>query len=256
MKRRAPYAWDAARAYKKRRIADPRGRPYLARRIPQRAFVPRSLGTPLAITERKYFDALYSATAIAVGLATSASGEADPNDTAKLTIFCPITGDDYNNRTGRKTQILSIRMKGVISVASQVDQTGTDLSPILRFVLVQDTQTNTTQLNSEDVINAFGIYGLQNPAFFGRFRVLKDKIMTLRIPQNSYDGTNIEQSGFHTPFKIVHKFKKPVTVHFNSTNGGTVADIVDNSFHLLAFTSSTTLAPTLAYYSRVTFIDQ
>lgn len=219
---------------------------------PQRAFVPRSLGTPLAITERKYFDAALAATAIPVGLATAAAGEMDP---AANTLFSPTTGDDFNNRTGRKCQVLKVKVKGNIAVAAQADQTAMDVAGWGRIVLVQDMQTNAAQLNSEDVINVIGIFGYQNPAFFGRFRVLKDKTFRLPMPQTSWDGTNIEQAGFHMPFKMSHNFKKPVTVHFNATNGGTVADIVDNSFHVLAFVSTVALAPTLQYHSRVIFAD-
>lgn len=218
-----------------------------------RQFVPRTLGTPLAITERKYFDGAFAATAIPVGLATAASGEMDLATTN--TLFAPTTGDDFNNRSGRKVQVIQIKLRGNISVATQVDQIAADQSPVVRFLLVQDKQTNTAQLNSEDVVQTVGIYGWQNPAFFGRFQVLKDKIMKLPAPTITWDGTNLEQAGYHFPFKIGHKFRKPVTVHFNSTNGGTVADITDNSFHLLGFTSTTNLAPTLAYQSRVTFID-
>lgn len=218
-----------------------------------RTFVQRSLGTPLAITERKYYDATFAATALPVGLATAAAGELDP---AAGTLFSPVTGDDFNNRSGRKTQVVNIRMRGLFAVAVQADQAALDTSPFIRLLLIQDKQTNTAQLNSEDVINAVGVYGLQNPAFFGRFRVLKDKTFKLGYPIPVYDGTNIEQSGMHVPFKLNVKFRKPVTVHFNGTNGGTVADIVDNSFHLIGWTSVTTLAPTITYYCRTTFLDQ
>lgn len=236
-----------------KRKGAPQKQPAAKRQRTQGSFKSQTFARPAIITERKYFDGAFAATAIPVGLATSASGEMDLATTN--TLFAPVTGDDFNNRSGRKVQVLQVKLRGNIAVATQVDQTAADISPTVRFLLVQDKQTNTAQLNSEDVIQTVGIYGWQNPAFFGRFQVLKDKIMKLPSPQITWDGTNLEQAGYHVPFKIQHSFKKPVIVHFNSTNGGTVADITDNSFHLLGFTSSTNLAPTLAYQSRVTFVD-
>lgn len=220
-------------------------------------FVPRSYGNPRAITERKYFDSERTATALGALTASFASAELDP---ATLnTLFCPSTGDDYNNRTGRKCQVISIKIRGAITCAAQTNQTAADAASRVRLLLVQDLQTNAAQLNSEDVITSGAGSGaidmFQNPAFFGRFKVLKDKVMVLNNPNISYDGTNIEQAGLARPFKFSIKFKKPVTVHFNSTNGGTVADIIDNSFHVIGGADDISLAPTIIYKCRVTYLD-
>jgi len=222
-----------------------------------RTFVPRSLGNPLAITERKYFDAELSGGVLVASATSWANAEFDP---ATLnTLFAPTPGDDFNNRTGRKVQVLSIKIRGHIQVLSQTNQTAEDNATYLRMCLVQDRQTNATQLNAEDVINSgaasVAVNMFQNPAFFGRFRVIKDKTMVLSNPASSFDGTNIEQNGLVKPFKLSIKFKKPVVVHFNSSTGGTVADCVDNSFHLIALCSSVELAPTINYKVRTTFID-
>lgn len=222
-------------------------------------FVPRSLGNPRAITERKYFD---SQCTISIPATTTnfASAEADP--TTLNTLFAPTQGDDFNQRTGRKVQVLSIKIMGHINVSAQADQTAADNSSLIRLLLVQDKQTNATQLNSEDVLTSgdgsLAVNYFQNPAFFGRFRVLKDKRIVIGNPSMSFDGTNIEQAGLIRPFKMSIKFRKPVVVHYNSTNGGTVADIVDNSFHVLAGTNNAgagTLTPQLNYKVRTTFID-
>lgn len=222
-----------------------------------RSFVTRSYGTPLAITERKYYDIELSGAAIQADLSSWAGMELDP--TTKNTLFSPTQGDDFNNRQGRKVQVLSLKLRGYINVPSQANQTATDAGQLIRIILVMDKQTNATQLNSEDVITSGGgtvaLQMFQNPAFFGRFRVLKDKSFALQNPNMSYDGTNIEQNGLIKEFKFTIKFKKPVTIHFNSTNGGTVADIVDNSFHLIANSNNTGLGATINYKCRTTFID-
>lgn len=210
----------------------------------------------MAITERKYFDAEYS-TALPALTTGWAGGEADPS--TLNTLFAPSLGTDFNNRVGRKVQVLSLKIRGRIIIAPQADQTAADTVATCRIIVVHDQQTNATQLNAEDVIlsgagsEALSMY--QNPAFFGRFRVLKDKRYVLQNPNMTYDGTNIEQAGLSKLFQFTIKFRKPVIVHYNSTNGGTIADVVDNSFHIIAGAAATALAPILAYKVRTTFID-
>lgn len=223
---------------------------------PARTFVPRSVGTPLAITERKYFDSDTLSVALAQLTTNFAGGELDP---AANSIFTPVTGDDFNNRTGRKVQVVNLKGNVRVDVPAQADQTAVDSACLIRLLLVMDRQTNAAQLNSEDVITSGAGAGatlmFQNPAFFGRFRVLKDKRITLHPVVAAYDGANVEQGGVTRHFKFNIKFKKPVVVHFNGTNGGTIADIIDNSFHLIGGTSNSTMAPTVVAKWRTTFLD-
>lgn len=255
----------------KRRRSAPKGRPTKkARVVPatvvfpgpgrqQQMFVARSFGNPRAITERKYYTNSKNATAI-TDLATADDWTGTELDITTVNcLFAPATGDDFNTRDGRKVQVLAIKIRGLLSVPSQANQTGADEGCAIRLVLYQDKQTNAAQAQGEDVLagtaTTTALNAFQNPANFGRFRVLKDKTYTLQNPAMTYDGTNVEQNGLKKPFKLNHKFKKPVTVHFNGTNGGTVADIVDHSFHLIGGYFEGGLAPTIAYQVRVTFID-
>jgi len=222
-----------------------------------RTFVARSAGTPLAITERKYFDSQLNAGTVAADLSSWAGMEQDPATLA--TLFAPIQGDDYLNRQGRKVQVLALKIRGFIDCPAQTNQTAADTHQLVRLILLIDKQTNATQLNSEDVITSgtgnVAIEMFQNPAFFGRFKILKDKSFIMQNPTIAYDGTNIEQSGICREFKWNIKFRKPVVIHFNSTNGGSVADIVDNSFHMIANSNNTALGSRLSYKCRTTFID-
>lgn len=222
----------------------------------QQLFVPRSFGNPRAITERKYFTSLRAAASITALSTDWASTEVDP---ATLnTLFAPTTGDDYLNRDGRKIQLIALKIRGTIAIARQTDQSTADGSQIIRVLLVQDRQTNAAQLNGEDVMQGQAsavINTFQNPAFFGRFRVWKDKQWSFMNPTISWDGTNMEQSGMHRQFKWNIKFKKPITIHYNATNGGTVADVVDHSFHIIAGAGSTDMPATITYVCRATFID-
>lgn len=207
--------------------------------------------------ERKYFDAELNNTVIPTSTSTWAGAELDP--TTLNTLFAPVRGDDIADRTGRKVQVLSIKIRGFVNVVAQTNATDADNAFVGRLVLVQDKQSNAAQLNAEDVIQSgagtVATMMFQSSAFFGRFNVLKDKVFKFQSPTLTYDGTNIEQSGLIMPFKINHKFTKPVTVSFNTGNAGTIADCVDNSFHLIGLTNNATLANTVNYKVRTAFID-
>lgn len=225
----------------------------------QQMFVPRSFGNPRAITERKYFDSIR--TSINFPSAAGGSWNGAELDPATLNaLFCPVTGDDFLNRDGRKVQVVAIKIKGLIQQAVQATQTTADAIPVVRILLVQDKQTNATQLNSEDVLgNAVTspIFAFQNPAFFGRFKVLKDKTFSIPVPFSAQDAAGTFVSGSKDiPFKFTRKFKKPVVVHYNGTNAGTVADTIDNSFHIIGTQSENAgIQCSLTYQCRTTFID-
>jgi len=137
-----------------------------------------------------------------------------------------------------------------------------DSATKLRLVLVQDTQTNATQMTAAQLFNDAGnaidtLNSFQNPNNFGRFRVWKDKMVCISNLNLAGSPTTADviQAGWKGTFKINITFKQPVVVHFNATNGGTVADIVDNSFHIIAGTDNAAYVPQLFYYARVCYKD-
>jgi len=99
------------------------------------------------------------------------------------------------------------------------------------------------------------IDAFQDSANFGRFKVWKDKTYTMGNQSASFDGTNMEFFGEMKQFKWNLKFKKPIVVNFNNTNGGTVADIVDNSFHIIAISYNAQQGVTLNYVCRIPFYE-
>ena len=205
----------------------------------------------------KYFDTELALTALTASTDWTGT-EFDP--TTFNTLFVPVVGAGINQRIGKGAKVYKIKIRGSIVCASQVDQTSADSGTQIRLLLVQDKQTNATQAQGEQVMTdptaasaAVAVNSFQNIDNFGRFRVLKDKTIILDNSNLSWDGTNMEQAGQVRTFKINIRFKVPVSVRFNATNGGTVADIVDNSFHIIANASSTGLAPNITYQSRVCF---
>lgn len=224
------------------------------------SYVARTPGG-LMVTESKYFDTYKDVTAIQALTTSWAASEQDP---ATLnTLFAPQEGSDIDNRIGRKVSVYAIRIKGFIDLPKGVNLTSANTAEKVRLVLVQDTQTNGAQLAGEDVLAAPGTSdgGLAlstfiNLANLGRFKILKDKSFSLSNPNMSWDGTNMEANSLARPFKMSVKFNKPVVVNFNNTNGGTVADIVDNSFHLICGKASSSLAPTISYQARICYKDR
>ena len=231
--------------------------------------------------EMKYFDTYKTTTAVGVVTTTWPAGAmVDPTTTVNLgaaavatplSLFVPTVGSALNQRIGRSVLVRKIKIHGQITAAA----TGTNLAswePYLpqkvRVLLVQDTQTNAAQMTAAQLLNDAGasdttINSYQNPNNFGRFRVLKDKDILVQDPNFSveYNPDDEPQTGYARTnglirnFKFSVNFKTPVKVQFNATNGGTVLDIVDNSFHMLAACTgvSTNHPPSISYYARVAF---
>jgi len=221
-------------------------------------FVQRTQG-PRSVTETKYFDTGIATTNIASDT-TWAGSELDP---AALTLFYPVEGSDINERVGRKVTVTKIKIRGHITCAAQVNAVAGDDPSVVRLVLYIDQQTNAAQAQGEQLMatpsqaaatNAIAVF--QNPANFGRFKVLKDKTLTMQNPNITWDGTNLEQHGIARPFKMNVNFRKGLAIRFNATSAGTVADIVDNSFHLIGLTNSTGLVPRITYECRVVYTDK
>lgn len=236
--------------------------------------VARSRGWAAAPGETKYFDCELQGGAMAMTDVTTnfpAACRMDPSSTinigaaavaSPLTIFAPTQGAALNQRIGRKALVKKIKIRGHVFCPEITNATNLTLQPIkVRIVLLQDKQTNAAQYASTSVFTPATsadatINSFQNPDSFGRYRILKDKIITLDNP-NFVSGP--DTSGQIRPFKFTIKFRKGVLVNFNNVNGGTVADIVDNSFHILAGSTNGSGAGErnlqLAYYSRVSFKD-
>lgn len=216
--------------------------------------VARTRGAPVQ-GEMKLYDTFLAPTAIP-SVAAWTGTEFDP---ATLnTLFVPVVGAGVNQRIGKSVKVMKIKITGCIFCAAQIDATAADQPTVVRLILHQDMQTNSAQAQGEQVMQPTTNAGeapftYQNNDNFGRFKVLKDKLISLQNPAISWDGTNMEQNALVKTFKITKIFKEPVEIRFNNTNGGTVADIVDNSFHVIANSFNATLVPQITYYARINY---
>lgn len=263
-------------AYRRKYAAQPRGRRplksfhmYQPGRVGYRS-VARARGA--AVTgEMKYFDCELQDTLLAAVTTTWVAGALkDPGTTINLgsaavatpaCLFAPTVGAALNQRIGRKVKMLKVKINGTLQCDAQTAQTGVDNAPKIRVLLVQDMQTNAAAMTAAQLMRDAGgatttISAFQNPDNFGRFKVLKDKTFVFQNPNmQTLSATNasFSQNALKRSFKLGYTFKNVVDVHFNATNGGTVADIVDHSLHVIAVADIITMAPSLAYYSRVSY---
>jgi len=204
--------------------------------------------------EKKFLDNGISNFAIPAAM----TGAEVPNTAATGCFSAPAQGDGASNRDGNRIVIVECNAQGVIVVPSQADVIAADTACYVFIALVQDTQSNGVQLNSEDVITnpstqaAAAADPFRNMSYTKRFRLLGWTKKALRIPFMTYDGTNIEQSGFHTPWKIKWRGKMPVTFTTASTTSD-IANVTDNSIQMIATCSNTTLAPALYGNVRTRF---
>lgn len=205
--------------------------------------------------EMKYFDTALGVTAIASSAGWTGT-EIDP--TTFNTLCVPVVGAGIDQRIGKSINVHKIKVRGTVVVPLKAAQSTADAPSQIRLCLYQDMQTNATQSQGEDFMTAaataaVAVNTFQNINNFGRFRSLKDQTMILQDPNMAGEvaAANIIQQGILKTFKWTVNFKEPVKVRFNATNGGTVADIVDNSFHIIANASAIDLPPGITYVCRV-----
>lgn len=220
--------------------------------------------------ESKYFDSERDGGAVAACTTTWVAGTSvDPTRTINLgsasvatplCLFAPTVGAGLNQRIGKSCYVYKIKIRGAIYNAVQAAQSAADSNCVVRIMLVMDKQTNSAQMTGAQLMQDTGTalnttLGLQNSNNFGRFKVLKEKqiiIDNLGFTGSPTAGDVIQNAKLRT-FKMNYTFRVPVSVRFNATNGGTVADIVDNSFHMICGASGVANVPVLSYYCRVCF---
>lgn len=211
--------------------------------------------------EVHYFDSALLSTALASNTA-GAGGELDPSSIPIAGINClfaPIKGTGPTNRIGDEVFIKDLYMRGTVTLISYKDAANAAPSADVFLAVILDTQTNGAQLNSEDVYvnpggsNATGTSVFRNLQNRKRFRVLKVIRMCLNhggvgsntAPQTAFGAGEIKQN-----FELFVKVGKRVNF---VGNAGTIADISDNSLHLIGWDDTTGATTNINYNARVRF---
>lgn len=249
-----PRKRQGAPAFKRRRTTAATSAQVFQKQTVTSGFGPLSRTGGFTGIERKFYDTALSGAAISAP-ADAAGGEQDPSATILLNTITQ--GDGESQRDGRKCTVYTTYVKGIITCAAQINQTVPDNACKIYIALVLDTQTNGATIASENVFknasaNAINASNpMRNMQFTQRFRVLDTAEVTLQNANISWDGTNMEQSG------LIETFKLSSNLQFNTLYSGTtesVANITDNSLHVIAYTNNTELSPLISYNARVRFV--
>lgn len=197
--------------------------------------------------ERKFIDTVKTATDLSGGWAGS---ELDP---AASTLCAPTKGTGPSDRDGDHIVIKQIMVKGVVYTKVRNDEANVSGPYHFAIYLVQDTQSNGAQLNGEDVMVATDPeeWSFRNLQYARRFRILAKKTGSISPTVTSTDGANTcSLGGGQRTFQFMVNCNIPVDF---IGNAGTIADIGNNSIHIIAC-ASTTSCLTCAYHARVRFV--
>lgn len=201
--------------------------------------------------EKKFYDTYLTNQAI---VATTNGAEVDP--AADLSCLNAIAqGDGESNRDGRRCILKSVYVKGVLEASGVADAADPQPAKVVRVIMVLDRQTNGVQLNSEDVLKdsaGSDVNSFTNLQHSGRFRIMYDRTFVIPTGVVMADGANTgsQQMG-KVPFKIYRNLNIPVTFDGTTEN---IANITDNSLHMLAICDNATGIPKISYQARVRFV--
>lgn len=199
----------------------------------------------LPSVEIKYYDT--SLVSSVLTAPTDASGgEHDPSATSMIST--PVRGDGDQDRDGKQILCQYLEFNAVIKVSSVAS--GPLESILVYLAIVLDTQTNKTQINSEDVyknISGSAVMAanpLRNLIFGSRFEILQSEIYNLTT--ESINGT-AQAIKWFIPLNNLE-------INFNEVATATIANVIDNSLHVIAYTDNTTPQSTLSYNARLRFV--
>lgn len=199
--------------------------------------------------EKKFVDSFVSIKAI---VATTAGAESDPTTSDCLNGLDQ--GTTESTRNGLQVILKSIQINGMIDMDVLSNQADGITGELVKISLVLDTQTNGSQLNSEDVwkdVVSVDVLSLRNMNFTERFTVLKVWHLEMNYRNSQTDGTNTGSLAGDAKYYGCY-LKVDIPVRYTAT-GATVSSIMDNSLHVIAISSGTNCNNN--YQCRVKFTD-
>lgn len=183
---------------------------------------------------------------------TVAGAETDPSTINCLNAMAQ--GDGESQRGGRMCYFTSLQIRGWVLFQASASATSPSVPGYVRILIVRDKQSNGATYNSEDVLQApsssnVASEALRNLQYLQRFTVLKD----ITVKQSIYSGvgtaTDSDWCAQQVPWKC--NIKLNMKTLFTGTTG-TIANIVDNSLHVMAIYQGSTV-PTMGYFARVRY---
>jgi len=203
--------------------------------------------------EKKFLDVYKSDTAIAVN-ANLTSGVYSPTAGCTGCLSCPAQGDTEQSRDGKRIVIDALIVKGHVVLEPQ--STAADFGATKVFVAaVLDTQTNGATCASELVFKNTAAQAssvvdpLKNLLSGNRFRILKSQVFDL----SPADSMNSKTEGIQRVIDWYIPFKGGLPVNLNAGTTADVANVIDNSLHIIAFNTNAVQIPKLGYNARIRF---
>ncbi len=149
-------------------------------------------------------------------------------------------GDTTQTRDGNQVRIVSLFLSAILRINTNAAET------VLRFMIIQDKQTNQAQYNTGDVLlDATSIDSIISPLSLNnarRFKILYDKRFTFSI---------VGDTTVH--FFQVYK-KLNIMVRYDASTPA-ITDLTQNSLSVLMISDQVTNDPTCHFHCRLRFAD-
>lgn len=201
---------------------------------------------------KKFLDVSHSSS-----LATDASACMEDPSTM-LCLNAPAEGTGASQRSTRNVKFTDLHINGYIEFPQLGSTSNYDTPGYCKIWVVMDTQTNGAQMTSDQLLLDIGTAGFdilsqRNLENTDRFKVLAE--LTVREGDRAavWDGTDQRTSGKFVPFEI-HRKLNMRTKFVTTGTGATIADIQDNSIHVLALATDVG-STNIAYTSRIRYYD-
>lgn len=211
--------------------------------------------------EKKFLDTFKGSTSI-VSSATLATGMYDPAAAGGCEgcLSCPSEGDSEQQRDGKKYVIDSLILKGEVNLDKSASVAAFDSVKVF-VAVVLDTQTNGAQMSAADCFKNISatadtiVDPMKNLLSGNRFRILKSQVYDL-TPLGVGPAGALAYMGTRRDFDWYIPFKGGLQVNLkigdlNSGKNADVANVVDNSLHVVAF--ATLAGAEIAYNARIRF---
>lgn len=168
--------------------------------------------------EKKFFDTDITDAAVAAGM-TFHNLTIVPQDNTE------------NGRVGRKITIRNIHVKGSLVMAPATVATNT--ANIIKYMIVQDTQTNGAQFGATDLLEGDVIDEYRNLANQTRFKVLASKYCYLNAGGAAASGAAFVFSQDAKWFKFNKRVQIPIE-YDNSSTDGAITSVRTNNIYLVS----------------------
>jgi len=210
--------------------------------------------------EKKFLDTARDVSAITAATDLS-GGSQDPSGTGCTgCLSCPAQGDTEQSRDGKRIVIDGLILKGFVINPATSDAspaTDTQVAAKVFVAVVLDTQTNGATIASEQVFKSLGASlpfnacPTKNLLFGNRYRILKSQVFDLTPIGTVQTGTTYVYNSIRRDFDWFIPFKGGLPVNLNAGTTANVANVIDNSLHVVAF--ATTTLCTMGYNARIRF---